>query len=70
MPLPSPGDLSNPEIEPETLTSLALAGRSFSTGATWEAPQTLTAAQISSSPFLLFSALGNSAAGIFLLFSL
>ena len=44
LPFPSPGDLPNPGIEPESLTSLALAGRSFTTSATWEAPQTLMAA--------------------------
>ena len=33
----SPGDLPNPGIEPESLTSPALAGRFFTTRATWEA---------------------------------
>ena len=32
-----PGDLPDPEIEPESLTSPALAGRFFTTSATWEA---------------------------------
>ena len=36
MPFPSPGDLSDPGIEPESLTSPALAGRFFTTSATWE----------------------------------
>ena len=31
------GDLLNPGIEPASLTSLALAGRFFTTGTTWEA---------------------------------
>ena len=31
------GDLPNPGIEPESLTSLALAGRFFITRTTWEA---------------------------------
>ena len=34
---PSPGDLPDPGIEPVSLTSHALAGRSFTTTATWEA---------------------------------
>ena len=37
-PLPLPGDLSNPGIEPESLMSPALAGGFFITSATWEAP--------------------------------
>ena len=35
---PPPGDLPNPGIEPASLKSLALAGRFFTTSATWEAP--------------------------------
>ena len=35
---PTPWDL-NPEIETMSLTSPALAGRFFTTSATWEAPQ-------------------------------
>ena len=35
---PPPGDLPDPGIEPTSLTSLALAGELFTTGATWEAP--------------------------------
>ena len=38
LPLPTPGDLPNPGIEPTSLTSPALAGRFFTTSATWEAP--------------------------------
>ena len=34
---PPPGDLSNPGIEPESLTSPALAGGFFTSRATWEA---------------------------------
>ena len=34
-PLPTPGDLPNPGIEP---VSTALAGRFFTTSTTWEAP--------------------------------
>ena len=34
---PSPGDLPNPGIEPVSLVSPALAGRFFTTSATWEA---------------------------------
>ena len=37
LPCPPPGDLPNPEIEPMSLTSSALAGRFFTTSATWEA---------------------------------
>ena len=33
----SPGDLPNPGIEPASLMSPALAGRFFTTSATWEA---------------------------------
>ena len=36
-PCPSPGDLPNPRIKPESLKSPALAGRFFTTRATWEA---------------------------------
>ena len=35
--LPPPGDLSNPGIEPASLTSPALAVMFFTTSATWEA---------------------------------
>ena len=34
---PPPRDISNPGIEPTSLTSPALAGRFFTTSATWEA---------------------------------
>ena len=34
LPFPSPGDLPNPGIKPASPTSLALAGRFFTTGAT------------------------------------
>ena len=37
LPLPSPGDLPHPEIEPMSLALPALAGRFFTTGAMWEA---------------------------------
>ena len=37
-PFPAPGDLPNPGIEPISLESLALAGRFFTTRATWEGP--------------------------------
>ena len=33
---PPPGDLPNPEMEPASLTPPALAGRFFTTNATWE----------------------------------
>ena len=35
--LPPPGDLPDPGIEPMSLTSPALAGRFFTTSASWEA---------------------------------
>ena len=35
---PSPGDLTDPRIEPASLASAALVGRFFTTGATWEVP--------------------------------
>ena len=36
-PWPLPGDVANPGLKPESLMSPALAGRFFTTGATWEA---------------------------------
>ena len=36
---PSPGDLPDPETEPVSLLSPALAGRFFTSRATWEALQ-------------------------------
>ena len=38
LPRPSPGDLSDPGTEPTCLMSPTLAGRFFTTSATWEAP--------------------------------
>ena len=37
LPCPPPGDLPDPGIKPLSLTSPALAGRFFTTNATWEA---------------------------------
>ena len=37
LPFPSPGDLPDPETEPVSLTSPALAGSFFTTSANWEA---------------------------------
>ena len=37
LPFPSPGDLPDPRIEPESLTTSTLAGRFFTTSTTWEA---------------------------------
>ena len=37
LPLPTPGDLPDPGIEPASLASLALAGTFFTTSTTWEA---------------------------------
>ena len=36
-PRPPPGDLPDPDIEPESLPSPALAGGFFTTSGTWEA---------------------------------
>ena len=41
VPLPSPEDLPDPGIEPVPLTSPALAGGFFTTGATWVSPLSL-----------------------------
>ena len=38
LPYPSPGDLSDPGIEPASPVSLALAGMFFTASAAWEAP--------------------------------
>ena len=37
LPFPTPGDLPDPGIEPMSLESPVLAGRFFTTSATWEA---------------------------------
>ena len=37
LPCPPPGDLPDPGIEPMSLTSPALGGRSFTISATWKA---------------------------------
>ena len=37
LPCPSPGDLPEPGIKPESLRSPALAGRFFTTSTIWEA---------------------------------
>ena len=42
LPFPSPGNLPDPGIEPESLKSAALAGRFFTTAATREALSCLT----------------------------
>ena len=38
LPLPTPGDLPNPRIEPTSLVSPALAGGCFMTSTTWKVP--------------------------------
>ena len=38
LPMPSPGDLPDPGMEPTSLSSPALAGRLFTTSATWQQP--------------------------------
>ena len=42
LPCPSPEDLLDPGVEPESLMSPALAALFFTTSATWEAPPTHT----------------------------
>ena len=41
LPFPSPGDLPNPGIKPVSLLFAVLAGRFFTTSATWEALKAL-----------------------------
>ena len=41
LPCPPSGDLPDPGIKPEALASLTLAGRFFTTNATWEAHKTM-----------------------------
>ena len=48
LPCPLPGDLLNPEIEPTSLTSPALAGEFFTISSVWEAPHLLWKVLISS----------------------
>ena len=45
LPCPLPGDLPDPEIRPVSLVSPALAGRFFTTSATWEAPTQASSVQ-------------------------
>ena len=47
LPFPPPGDLPDPGIEPGSLTSPALAGRSFTTLDAWEGLARLLAAKLS-----------------------
>ena len=42
LPFPPSGDLPNTGIKPESLSSLALAGRFFTDSATWEGPSSPT----------------------------
>ena len=42
LPCPPPGDLSDPGIKPESLTSSALAGGFFTTSAIWETQSHIT----------------------------
>ena len=41
LPCSPPGELPNPGLQPESLTSLALAGGLFITNATWEAQKVM-----------------------------
>ena len=58
LPFPPPGDLPKPGIEPVSLISPALAGRFFTTDATWEAHAEL--GQVDISLFFFNSALIHS----------
>ena len=49
MPCPPPGDLPDPGIEPMSLISLALAGRFFTTSATWEAHESESESEVAQS---------------------
>ena len=60
LPFPSPGNLPDPGIEPMSLKSAALAGRFFTTSATWEALFNLTGFRYLS----LFYADGIRASGL------
>jgi len=42
LPCPPPGDLPDPEIEPTSFMSAALAGKFYTTSAAWEACKYLT----------------------------
>ena len=50
---PSPGDLPNPGIKPGPLMSPALAGRFFTTRATWEAPYSVRKFQLYNTVLLI-----------------
>ena len=50
LPCPPPGDLPNPRISPTSLMSPALAGRFFTTGATWKAMEGLPNWSLSQHP--------------------
>ena len=53
LPCPPPGDLPNPGIDQVSLTSPALAGRFFTTGATWQAHLSLQGSPINITDLLL-----------------
>ena len=55
---PPPGNLSNPGIKLASLKSPSLAGRFFTTGTTWEAPQGLSHTSNSGCWLLVSSQLG------------
>ena len=54
LPFPSPGDRRIPRIEPASLMSPALAGRFFTTSATWEAYSLPTMKTANQSHFMTF----------------
>ena len=54
LPFPTPGDLPDPRVKPVSLVSLALAGRFFTTSATWEPPALGNVLHYSYSAFAFF----------------
>ena len=62
LPCPPPGDLPDPRTEPGSLTSPALAGRFFTTSATWEAPVQFSS--VAQSCPILYNPMNHSTPGL------
>ena len=60
VPFPTPGNLPDPGTEPASLASPALAGRIFTTSATWEAQVTLSVKENKRAGFYFVRILGFS----------
>ena len=58
LPCPPPGDLPDPGVKPESPKSPALAGRLFTTSATWEARFLLVMCFIHSNVYISIPSLG------------